>query len=419
MTLPEPGLEVGAEGAGPHVGHERVVVDRPDAVQPGQVEGDAAEHRDGGTAHAAAAAGRGDRHPGLVADGQDGGHLAGVGGADHHGGPGRHLRRRPPSRWRAATSPVRPRPGPRPAPRPRRTRRPGARAGARRPAPGAAEAVGHPARTASIGVTGVGRSPGLPAATGGGPGVGRPAPAGVHIQTGPGQFVPPGLGKALGFGFARPSSHPSSGPMRAATRRAAAAAARASRSTARVRRASTSSSVRAISSPGGVDRLGAEVGQPGDHGLEQLRTSVGQGQHVRRLRAVAAGGGWRWRWPRPGRSPGREALPSGGPSPGPTAPLRAAGGPWWRSDAPAAERGDHGVDGVLRHLAVGRELAAGDRHHARRGGVTVWRRERSAVRSRDVPPVRRGQERAQAGPDPGDVGPGERPVVTALAASSR
>ncbi len=91
VTLPEPGLHVGAEGSCPKVGHERVGVHRPDAGQAAQVEGHAPEQRDRRTAHPAAAPGRGHRHPGLMAEGQDGGHLAGVGGAGHHRGPGRHL----------------------------------------------------------------------------------------------------------------------------------------------------------------------------------------------------------------------------------------------------------------------------------------------------------------------------------------
>ena len=57
---------------------------------------------------------------------------------------------------------------------------------------------------------------------------------------------------------------------------------------ARVRRASTSSSVWAISSRAAYTQLRARVGQPGDDRLEQLGPAVGQGQHRRRLGAVAA-----------------------------------------------------------------------------------------------------------------------------------
>ena len=80
-----------AEGAGPDVGEQRVGVDVADAGQAAEVEGHPAEERDGGAAHAAAAAGRGHRHPGLVAQGEHGGHLRGVGGPGHHRRPGRDL----------------------------------------------------------------------------------------------------------------------------------------------------------------------------------------------------------------------------------------------------------------------------------------------------------------------------------------
>ena len=68
----------------------------------------------------------------------------------------------------------------------------------------------------------------------------------------------------------------------------------------------------------------------------------------------------------------------------------------------------HGVDGVLRHLAVGGELASGHGDDAVRGG-----HDRVAAREvgralRDVPaPLARREQRAQAGPDRGDVGPGQ------------
>ncbi len=67
-----------------------------------------------------------------------------------------------------------------------------------------------------------------------------------------------------------------------------------------------------------------------------------------------------------------------------------------------------GVHGVLRHLPVGRELASRHGDDAVRGG-----HDRVAAREvgralRDVPaPLGWREQRAQAGPDRGDVGPGQ------------
>jgi hypothetical protein len=90
VAVPQARLDVGAEGAGPQVGHQRGVVDVADPVEAAQVEGHAAEQRDRGAAHAAATTGRRDRHPGGVAQGEHGRHLGGVGGSGHQRGPGRH-----------------------------------------------------------------------------------------------------------------------------------------------------------------------------------------------------------------------------------------------------------------------------------------------------------------------------------------
>ena len=87
----------------------------------------------------------------------------------------------------------------------------------------------------------------------------------------------------------RSASQPSSGPMRAATRRRPPAAPRASRSEARVRRSRTSATEQAISCRDGVDGLDLQVAQPGHQRVEQLGPAVGQGQHGRGLGAVAAG----------------------------------------------------------------------------------------------------------------------------------
>ncbi len=82
--LTERGLEIGAEGAGPHVGQERHLVDLVDAGARRHVERQAAVHGDGPAADAAAPRRRGDGHAGLVAGGEHGAHLSGRGGA-HHG----------------------------------------------------------------------------------------------------------------------------------------------------------------------------------------------------------------------------------------------------------------------------------------------------------------------------------------------
>ena len=50
-----------------------------------------------------------------------------------------------------------------------------------------------------------------------------------------------------------------------------------------------------------------------------------------------------------------------------------------RGDSPNS--GDDCVDGVLCHLPVGGQLATGHRHDTVADTRTVWRRDRSAVRS--------------------------------------
>ena len=79
-------LEIGAEGAGPHVGGERHLVDVDEALQRGQVERDAAVHRDGAAADAAASGRGGHRHEGLVAGGEHGRDLLGRVRAHHDAG---------------------------------------------------------------------------------------------------------------------------------------------------------------------------------------------------------------------------------------------------------------------------------------------------------------------------------------------
>ena len=91
VSLAEAGLDIGAEGTGPEVGNQRGGIDLADTGQAAQVEGHPAEDGDRGTAHAATAAGRRDRYRRLVAEGQHGRHLGGVGGPRHHRGTGGDL----------------------------------------------------------------------------------------------------------------------------------------------------------------------------------------------------------------------------------------------------------------------------------------------------------------------------------------
>ncbi len=90
-AVAETGLDLGAEGAGPQVGHQRLGVDLADPGEPTEVEGDPPEQGDGPAAHPAPPACCSHRHAEVVAQGQHGGHLVGVGGADHQCGPGRDL----------------------------------------------------------------------------------------------------------------------------------------------------------------------------------------------------------------------------------------------------------------------------------------------------------------------------------------
>ena len=85
--LTERGLQIRTEGAGPHVGRERCLVDLPQPVESRQVEGDAAVHRNGSAADPAAACGGRDGHRGLVAGGEHRRDLLGRGRAHHDRGP--------------------------------------------------------------------------------------------------------------------------------------------------------------------------------------------------------------------------------------------------------------------------------------------------------------------------------------------
>ncbi len=102
----QPRLDVGTEGPGPQVGDERVGVDRTDAGEAAEVEGDPAEDGDRGTAHPAAPAGRGHRHPGRVAEGQHVGDLRGLGRTGHQRRPAGHRTLcRPPDGQRPPVAP--------------------------------------------------------------------------------------------------------------------------------------------------------------------------------------------------------------------------------------------------------------------------------------------------------------------------
>ena len=142
----------------------------------------------------------------------------------------------------------------------------------------------------------------------------------------------------------------------------------------------------------GVDGLGPQVGEAGDERLPSDGVLGDQRVQHAGLAAVPVGEVAREAaWPS-GRRPGRRAAFSFG---GATAAGRAG---------QAVEVLDDLVDGVLRHLAVGRELAAGDRDHARVGpGDPVAPRQVGGAPAR-----RRLHERPQAGPRADDVGGRQR-----------
>ena len=108
--LAERGLEVGAEGAGPHVGRERCLVELAQTGQRGHVEGDAAMHGDGAAAHPAPAG----RRPSPARAPRCRRRARPRPPRWRKGGPPRQAvaapRPRPPTRWRVATSRGPPRP---------------------------------------------------------------------------------------------------------------------------------------------------------------------------------------------------------------------------------------------------------------------------------------------------------------------
>ena len=109
------------------------------------------------------------------------------------------------------------------------------------------------------------------------------------------------------------------------------------------------------------------VGQAGDDRLEQLGAAVGQRQHVRRTRCRSGRGGAPWGW---AIATGSRVLVVGADAAAGCLVTQRRR----RGDSPSCAH--DGVDGVLGHLAVGGELAAGDRDDARRvtsspcGGAT-------------------------------------------------
>ena len=145
--MPDPaqsGFEIGPERAGAHVGGERGLVHVDQAVERGEVERDAAEHRDGAAADAAPAGRWGDRDDGLVAGRQHGGDLrGGVRSHDHAGALGHGALGGPPD-GQGPPVPAGFGPGGVVGRAPRRRSRPGGRAGrSGSVTTGAREPIGH------------------------------------------------------------------------------------------------------------------------------------------------------------------------------------------------------------------------------------------------------------------------------------
>ena len=204
---------------------------------------------------------------------------------------------------------------------------------------------------------------------------------------------PPGVGLLGGArargrprpgGQSRASSQPSSPASSSATRAPRSSVAGRSNRWARVRRRSTSSSVVAISWRAAYTASARRYGQA-------------------RARAARRASGRRRRAPRPrrracrsARRGGRRATRRAG-SWYPSAPSRRQ--PLGAAAGLASEPLEHGVDGVLGHLPVRRQLAAGDADDAGRA-------DRHAVAPGQVgrPSARRRlDERPEPGPHAGDV----------------
>ena len=207
--------------------------------------------------------------------------------------------------------------------------------------PPAAEVVGHPAR---LGVDGRHRRgpdhPGSPAPPVEDPALAGPAPAGVQVGPGPGR---PGPIRAAGPRRSpRPRLRCAPRPNRVRGRSARPRVGRRRRRPARraVRPGSAGPGRRPPTRPSRAVPRRA----PRPRGSGAPRPTAPTAPVARRpgpARPASPSrsgrpGGWRWRWPRPGRPRGPTRCRSGGPAPGPSAPPRAAGGPWWRSGGTCA-----------------------------------------------------------------------------------
>ena len=161
---------------------------------------------------------------------------------------------------------------------------------------------------------------------------------------------------------------------------------------------------------GRVDELGPGVGQPCHDRLEQLRAAVGQGKHLARPRCRSGRGGAHWGW---ASVTGSRVLV--------VAPSRRSDLVTQRrrrGDSPRRPTTTSTVSWAILRYVV--SLPPVTVTTPWRDVLTVWRRERSAVRSETCPPLaggaRSGRRPAQTPVTSARV---RCEVVTALAASSR
>ena len=163
------------------------------------------------------------------------------------------------------------------------------------------------------------------------------------------------------------ASHPSSSAISRATSPAASMVAGRSNRRERVRRDNTSSKCHRHLGSCRVHRFGLGVGEAWHERLCEARVGCDEGGHLGSVGSVSIremGSG------RLGRAPVAVG----------TDELQALGVGF---AAHTQHLADH-VDGVLGHLAVGRQLAADHRRSRRCHAITSWRRDRSAVRPDDA-----------------------------------
>ena len=357
-------LEPGAERAREDVEHERLAVDVDDAGEPAEVEHDAAVQRDARAAHAAAARGRGDRDARVVADAQHRGDLVGRRPAARPRRRAPRPARRAPRSSPAATS--------RGSPRDRRRRRRSTSAHAdaqparaprrRRRPPGAERCAAH-----------VGRGPAerrsVASAARSCPSRRLRSPSAVSGRSAASRSAATAARYSLTCRARSASSQPSSRPTSAATSSAAAAeSSRASRR-ARVRRESTSSSVRAISWRTAYTASALRYGRPGHERLTERGVGVDERLDQRRLGAVAVG-----EMLVTARLVRRRAGPR-------SRRRRAAAGAWCGSGAacPSSASTASTVSAAIRRYVVSLPPVTVTTPPSERR--TACRRERSAVRS--------------------------------------